>query len=192
MSCFVLLCALWLAGVGIQQGLTPPQCIVIEDGEGNELPDVPTGRSCKESDDCYRVGAIPGYRYRCESVGAFGITTIEDGRVRYIGTLHDPNELALKFPDQPRQILRRGNDYLSKVTQENTRLPFGHPEAFIEAFANVYLAAAKAIACEVEGKKQPKDLDFPTVDDGVEGMAFIETAVKSSKSKAKWTKFAKT
>ncbi len=91
----VLVCALWLAGVGIQQGLTPPQCIVIEDGEGNELPDVPTGRSCKEGDDCYRVGAIPGYRYRCESVGAFGITTIEDGRVRYIGTLHDPNELAL-------------------------------------------------------------------------------------------------
>lgn len=91
----VLLCGLWLAGVGIQQGLTTPQCIIIEDGEGNELPEVPTGRPCIEGDDCYRVGAIPGYRYRCESVGAFGITTVENGRVRYIGTLHDPNELAL-------------------------------------------------------------------------------------------------
>ncbi|MDQ8201695.1 Gfo/Idh/MocA family oxidoreductase [Pelagicoccus sp. SDUM812003] len=102
-----------------------------------------------------------------------------------------PNELVVKYPDKPRQILRRGNDYLSKAAQDNTRLPFGHPEAFIEAFANIYMAAAKAIDAEVHGKKMPKNLDFPNIEDGVEGMAFIETAVKSSKAKAKWTKFVK-
>lgn len=102
-----------------------------------------------------------------------------------------PNELIVKYPDQPRQILRRGNPYLSKAAQEATRLPAGHPESFIEAFANVYMAAAKAIDAEVHGRKLPKQLDFPTVEDGVEGMAFIETAVRSSKAKAKWTKFAK-
>jgi len=102
-----------------------------------------------------------------------------------------PNELIVKYPDKPRQIIRRGNGYVSKVAEENTRLPFGHPEAFIEAFANVYLAAAKAIRAEVSGKKIPKNLDFPNVEDGVEGMAFIETAVKSANSKSKWTKMAK-
>lgn len=102
-----------------------------------------------------------------------------------------PNDLVVKFPDKPRQTLRRGNDYLSKAAKDNTRLPAGHPEAFIEAFANIYLAAAKAIEAEVSGKKLPKQLDFPNIEDGVEGMAFIETAVKSSKAKSKWTKFIK-
>ena len=107
------------------------------------------------------------------------------------GHQEHPNELVVKYSDKPRQILRRGNDYLCKVATDATRTPFGHPEAFIEAFANVYAAAAKAIEAEVNGKKLPKNLDFPTVDDGVEGMAFIATAVKSSKSKSKWTKMLK-
>ncbi len=102
-----------------------------------------------------------------------------------------PNELIVKYPDKPRQILRRGNDYVCKATADCTRTPFGHPEAFIEAFANVYMSAAKAIAAEVSGKKLPKNLDFPTVEDGVTGMAFITTAVKSSNSKSKWTKMIK-
>jgi len=102
-----------------------------------------------------------------------------------------PNDLVLKRPDNPRQVLRRGNSYLSKAAQDNTRIPFGHPEAFIEAFANIYLAAAKAIWAEVNGNKPVKNPDFPTVEDGVEGMAFIAAAVKSAQSKSKWTKFPK-
>lgn len=102
-----------------------------------------------------------------------------------------PNELIVKYNDKPRQILRRGNAYLSKAAQDASRIPAGHQEAFLEAFANIYLAAAKAIDCEVHGKKMPKQLDFPNIEDGVEGMAFIETAVKSSQSKTKWTKFIK-
>jgi predicted dehydrogenase len=101
----------------------------------------------------------------------------------------EPNELIVKEVNQPRKILRRGNSYLSPIAQKYSRTPFGHPEAFIEAFANVYLAAAEAIADEVSGRKLRKRYDFPTIDDGVLGMAFIATAVKSAKSKAKWTKF---
>jgi predicted dehydrogenase len=100
-----------------------------------------------------------------------------------------PNELLVKEVDKPEVIYRRGNSYLSKAAQASTRLPFGHPEAFIEAFANVYLGAAAAIADEVSGRRLKGPYDFPTVDDGVMGMAFIETVVKSSKSKAKWTRF---
>ena len=100
-----------------------------------------------------------------------------------------PNELILKFAEAPRQIHRRGNSYNGEACAKYTRLPFGHPEAFIEAFANVYLAAAEAIEDEVEGNYKGADgYDFPTVADGVEGMAFIEAAVASSKNNAAWTK----
>ncbi len=102
-----------------------------------------------------------------------------------------PNELIVKAVNQPRQILRRGNSYLSPIAQKYSRTPFGHQEAFIEAFANVYLAAAEAIADEVSGRKLKKSYDFPTIDDGVEGMAFIETVVKSSSKGARWLKFPK-
>jgi predicted dehydrogenase len=98
-----------------------------------------------------------------------------------------PNELKLTLKDQPARILRRGNGYLSEAARNFTRLPAGHPEAFIEAFANIYREVARAIR---EGGKG-EAYDFPTVKDGVEGMAFIETAVQSSKSESKWTPFVK-
>jgi len=102
----------------------------------------------------------------------------------------NPNELVFKRADAPPVISRRGNNYLSATAQANTRTPFAHPEGFIEAFANVYRAAATAIADAVAGRKPPKaGYDFPTIDDGLAGMAFIETVVKSSKSGAKWLKF---
>lgn len=101
-----------------------------------------------------------------------------------------PNELIYKHQEKPRQIIRRGNGYLSEVAAANTRLPSGHPEAFLEAFANIYKAATLAIWDEVNGqKKDDSDYDFPNVDDGVYGMAFIESAVKSAQSNDKWTPF---
>ena len=102
-----------------------------------------------------------------------------------------PNELVLKFPDKPRQIWRRGNGYVGASAQKFTRVPFGHPEGYLEAFANNYQEAFRAIGAEVSGKVQPKDLDFPTIDDGLEGMAFIDAAVRSGKLGAKWVKFPK-
>jgi predicted dehydrogenase len=102
-----------------------------------------------------------------------------------------PNELILKFAEQPRQIHRRGNVYNGDACKNNSRLPFGHPEAFIEAFANVYLGIATAIADEIEGTyPRAAGYDFPTIEDGVEGMAFIEAAVKSSQNNAAWTRLA--
>jgi predicted dehydrogenase len=102
----------------------------------------------------------------------------------------DPNELIVKDARQPRQIYRRGNGYVTGKAAENTRIPFGHPEGFIEAFANVYNAAAEAIRDEVEGN-YPREggYDHPDIRDGVIGMAFIETVVASSKSDQKWVKF---
>ncbi len=98
-----------------------------------------------------------------------------------------PNELVVKFADAPRQIWRRGNSYNGPEAAKYTRLPFGHPEAFIEAFANVYLAAAEAISDHLAGSyPRAEGYDFPTVADGVEGMAFIEAAVASSQENAAW------
>jgi len=99
-----------------------------------------------------------------------------------------PNELSVKFSDQPRQIWRRGNSYNGPEAVKNTRIPFGHPEGFIEAFANIYMAAAGAITDHLNGEFKPGTYDFPTVDDGVEGLAFIEAVVKSSEGNASWTK----
>jgi len=100
-----------------------------------------------------------------------------------------PNQLVVKFPDQPRQIWGRGNGYLSPKLQKFTRIPAGHPEGYLEAFGNIYTEAFRAIRAEVAGKKVPRDVDYPTIDAGVYGMAFIETAVKSSNLGAKWVKF---
>jgi predicted dehydrogenase len=102
-----------------------------------------------------------------------------------------PNELVLKFADQPRQIWTRGNGYVGEHAKKFTRIPAGHPEGYLEAFANIYAEAFRAIAAEVSGETDPRDLDFPTIDDGIEGMAFIETVVKSSRLGAKWVKFPK-
>ena len=99
-----------------------------------------------------------------------------------------PNELKLLMKGEPARLLRRGNDYLSAVTKKFTRLPAGHPEAFIEAFANVYLEAVAAIRDRIAGNP-PGDYDFPTVEDGVYGMAFLQTAVESARSESKWTPF---
>ena len=102
-----------------------------------------------------------------------------------------PNELTVKYPDKPREIWRRGNGYVGARAGGFTRIPAGHPEGYLEAFGNIYREAFRAIEAEVTGQPRPKDLDFPTIDDGIEGMAFIETAVKSARRGAKWVKFPK-
>jgi predicted dehydrogenase len=100
-----------------------------------------------------------------------------------------PNELIVKFGEQPRETWRRGNNYIGDTEKRFTRIPSGHPEGYLEAFANIYSDAFRAIEAEVSGKKAPKDLDFPGIHDGVRGMAFIEAVVKSAQMGAKWVKF---
>jgi predicted dehydrogenase len=103
-----------------------------------------------------------------------------------------PNELVFKRADAPQVVYRRGNSYLGAPAQGATRLPFAHPEGFIECFANVYRDVAIAVADSIAGRKPPKaGYDFPTIDDGIAGMAFIESAVKSGKAGARWVKFPK-
>jgi predicted dehydrogenase len=102
----------------------------------------------------------------------------------------EPNDLLVKYANAPRRIYRRGNDYLGPEAKANSRTPFAHPEGFIEAFANIYLAAAGAIADRIEGRPAPAEgYDFPDIRDGIAGMAFIETAVRSSHSTDKWVPF---
>lgn len=118
-----------------------------------------------------------------------------DFRIRIWGTKaglewhqESPNELWFKPDGQPIQLLRRGNAYLCDEAKAATRLPAGHPEAFFEAFANIYLAAAAAMR-KAGGTPAPSgpSLDFPTVYDGARGVHFIEKAVESAASDRKWT-----
>ncbi len=116
------------------------------------------------------------------SIRVYGIKASLEWRQEF------PNELVVKYPDKPRQIWKRGNAYLSPGPRRFSRIPPGHPEGFLEAFANIYLEIYRAVAAEVEGRRAPKELDFPTVEDGLVGMAFIEAVVRSSKGGARWVK----
>ena len=101
----------------------------------------------------------------------------------------DPNTMILKWLDRPMEIVRTGQAYLSDDAKRFTRTPAGHPEGYLEAFANIYRAFTKAVRDYKPGKKiNPAKYDFPGVDDGVHGMSFVQTAVKSAKSNQKWTK----
>jgi predicted dehydrogenase len=101
-----------------------------------------------------------------------------------------PNYLHVRRPSKPEEVWKRGNDYVaaySKAAGRNTRLPFGHPEAFFEAFANNYANFAETVKCAIDRKRADAlAKDFPGVDEGVRGMLFIETVVASSKSNKKW------
>jgi len=103
----------------------------------------------------------------------------------------EPNTLLLKWLDQPMQVYRTANGYLGKAALAAGRTPPAHPEGYLEAFANIYKNFASAIRARLEKKKLAKDdpaLDFPKIEDGVRGMAFIEAVVASSKANAAWTK----
>jgi len=101
-----------------------------------------------------------------------------------------PNYLYVNRIDAPQEVWKRGNDYVaekSPAAGRATRLPFGHPEAFLEAFANNYCNFADTIRARIERRKpDPLALDFPRVTDGVRGMKFIQTVVASSGKGAKW------
>jgi len=134
-----------------------------------------------------------------------------DLRLRVFGTTgsldwrqEDPNALVHRLDGQPERVLRRGNGYLCDAAKANTRLPAGHPEAFFEAFANVYNAVGQAIRAggamappkeaarlgdthEARAVRLSRGFDFPTVVDGARGVHFIEKCVASSASGEKWT-----
>jgi predicted dehydrogenase len=102
----------------------------------------------------------------------------------------EPNSLWMKWPHKPAELVRAGQSYLSDVAKENTRTPAGHPEGYIEAFANIYKNFARAVAGErtvtspQKGIKEIKDV--PGIKDALAGMSFIETVVASSKDGCVW------
>jgi predicted dehydrogenase len=103
----------------------------------------------------------------------------------------EPNSLIRRSLDSPMQILRAGWNYLGEAAAANTRTPPGHPEGYLEAFANLYAAFHRAIQARIaDDAPAATAYDFPGIADGVRGMAFIEAVLRSARSNEKWTEFA--
>ena len=105
---------------------------------------------------------------------------------------HEPNTLFIKWGDRPAEIVRVGNGYMSAIAQQNTRTPGGHPEGYLEAFANIYRNFSLTVRAKMNGETPKAEwLDFPTVEDGIRGMQFIDTVVEAGyNDQVKWVKFA--
>ncbi|WP_374332195.1 Gfo/Idh/MocA family protein [Aestuariivirga sp.] len=103
-------------------------------------------------------------------------------------TQADPNYLWYTPFGEPKRLITRGGAGSGPAAGRVTRVPPGHPEGYLEGFANVYTEVARAIKAKRAGKKTDKDVAFPGIADGVAGMAFIEACVKSSEKNGKWTK----
>jgi len=100
----------------------------------------------------------------------------------------NPNEMFWSPLGKSTRIITRGGPDSGEAAARVTRVPPGHPEGYLEGFANIYSEIALAIKAARSGKKTPKGVYFPTIEDGVKGMAFIEAAVKSSEANGKWVK----
>jgi predicted dehydrogenase len=102
----------------------------------------------------------------------------------------DTNTLLVKWLDKPVEIYRAGTGYLDSFASHNCRTPAGHPEGFLEAFANLYRNFVLTVRAKINGETpKPEWLDFPGVEEGIRGMAFIENIIESGKSETKWTPF---
>lgn len=111
----------------------------------------------------------------------------ESGGVEWHQT--EPNTLLVHRLDKPTEIWRAGQGYLGATATANCRTPAGHPEGYLEAFANVYRNFANHIRAVEDGTDaDPIVTDYPSIDDGIRGMAFIEAVVASSANNASWTK----
>ena len=118
-------------------------------------------------------------------------------RIRVYGTKagleweqEHPNWLTFKDPAGPTQIYKRGNDYMGAAAARSSHLPAGHPEAFFEAFGNVFMNFTDTIRARLEGREATElERDFPDVYDGARGVRFIEKVVESSRSEVKWLGF---
>ncbi len=99
----------------------------------------------------------------------------------------EANTLLVKWLDKPTEIWRAGNGYLSSFAAHNCRTPAGHPEGYLEAFANHYRNFALTIKAEMNGQKATAEwLDFPGIEEGIRGMLFIEKVIESGRSDKKW------
>ncbi len=103
----------------------------------------------------------------------------------------NPNYLELYRYGEPRQMLTRGQGYLSDVANACTRVPTGHPEGYLEAFATIYCGVVEAVRSYIDGKPlRTEEYNFPTVYDGLRGMQFIYKAVESCEKGSTWVKMS--
>ena len=118
-------------------------------------------------------------------------------RIRIYGTKgslewaqEDPNYARISYLDKPTEIISRGRDDLYPHAQNYSRIPAGHPEGYFEAFANIYSTFITALNKKLNGESlSEEELDYPGVDEGVQGVKFIEKCVESSKKGAAWIDF---
>ncbi len=102
----------------------------------------------------------------------------------------NPNTLLIKWLDKPAEVYRAGTGYLSAAATAACRTPAGHPEGFIEAFANIYRNFAHTLDASLNNTTADEVYaDFPTADDGIRGMAFIENVIKAGNENIKWQPF---
>jgi predicted dehydrogenase len=102
----------------------------------------------------------------------------------------DPNYLWYTPFGQEKRLITRGGAGAGPAAAHLPRVPPGHPEGYLEGFANIYAEAARAIRAARSGKKPPKDVSYPTVQDGLEGVAFVDACVRSAKKNGAWVKLA--
>ena len=101
----------------------------------------------------------------------------------------NPNYLKVLRQGEPTQTLSRGSGYLSEAAQNCTRIPVGHPEGYLEAFATIYCGVVQAVRRHIDGNPmKPEEYDFPNVYDGRRGMQFVTRAVESANQGSKWVK----
>jgi predicted dehydrogenase len=98
----------------------------------------------------------------------------------------DPNYLWYGPLGEPKRLITRGGAGSGSAAARMTRVPPGHPEGYLEGFANIYKEAAAAIMAARSGKKPDKAVIFPTVKDGLKGVAFVDACVRSSARNAAW------
>jgi len=139
-------------------------------------------------------------RYANGARGALWASQVAPGnenglRLRVYGTKgglcwaqENPNELRWSPLGEPTRIVTRAGPGSGAAAARVTRTPGGHPEGYLEGFANIYSEVALAIKAARAGTKPPAECDFPTIVDGVKGVAFVEAAVKSSKANGAWVK----
>lgn len=103
----------------------------------------------------------------------------------------EPNTLWLKWTGRPTEMVRVGTGQMGDVAQHNTRTPGGHPEGYLEAFANIYRNFSLTVRAKMNGERPTGAmLDFPGIEDGIRGMRFIDTVVEAGyDDSVKWVKF---
>lgn len=102
----------------------------------------------------------------------------------------EPNTLLLKWLDKPTEVLRAGSGYLMDIARHNSRTPGGHPEGYLEAFGNIYRNFALTVSANINNTTVDNNIvEFPSITEGIRGMAFIDCVVKSNQSNEKWTPY---